>query len=47
LFGIFRYLHLIHHGEQGGNPTRSLFTDPILLSDVLLWAASVILIIYL
>ena len=47
LFGIFRYLHLIHHGEQGGNPTRSLFTDPVLLSVVLLWAAAVILIIYL
>ena len=47
LFGIFRYLHLIHHGEQGGNPTRSLFTDPVLLSVVLFWAASVILIIYL
>jgi 4-hydroxybenzoate polyprenyltransferase len=47
LFGIFRYLHLIHHREHGGNPTRSLFTDPVLLSVVLLWAASVILIIYL
>ena len=47
LFGIFRYLHLIHHGEEGGNPTRSLFTDPVLLSVVLFWAASVILIIYL
>jgi len=47
LFGIFRYLHLIHHRDQGGNPTRSLFTDPVLLSVVLLWAASVILIIYL
>jgi 4-hydroxybenzoate polyprenyltransferase len=47
LFGIFRYLYLIHHGEQGGNPTRSLFTDPVLLSVVLFWAASVILIIYL
>jgi 4-hydroxybenzoate polyprenyltransferase len=47
LFGIFRYLHLIHHHEQGGNPTRSLFTDPVLLSVVLFWAASVILIIYL
>ena len=47
LFGIFRYLHLIHHGEQGGNPTRSLFTDPVLLTVVLLWAASVVLIIYL
>ena len=47
LFGIFRYLHLIHHREQGGNPTRSLFTDPVLLSVVLFWAACVILIIYL
>lgn len=47
LFGIFRYLYLIHHGEQGGNPTRSLFTDLVLLSVVLFWAASVILIIYL
>ncbi len=47
LFGIFRYLHLIHHHEQGGNPTRSLFTDPVLLSVVLFWAAAVILIIYL
>ena len=47
LFGVFRYLHLIHHGEQGGNPTRSLFTDPVLFSVVLFWAASVILIIYL
>jgi hypothetical protein len=47
LFGIFRYLYLIHHGEHGGNPTRSLFTDPVLFSVVLFWAASVILIIYL
>jgi 4-hydroxybenzoate polyprenyltransferase len=47
LFGIFRYLHLIHHGEHGGNPTRSLFTDPVLLTVVILWAASVVLIIYL
>jgi 4-hydroxybenzoate polyprenyltransferase len=47
LFGIFRYLHLIHHDDQGGNPTRSLFTDPVLFCVVLFWAASVILIIYL
>jgi len=47
LFGIFRYLHLIHNSDHGGNPTRSLFTDPVLLSVVLFWAASVILIIYL
>lgn len=47
LFGIFRYLYLVHHHEQGGNPARVLFTDPVLLSVVLIWAASVIFIIYL
>ena len=47
LFGIFRYLYLVHQREHGGNPTRSLFTDSVLLSVVLSWAAAVILIIYL
>lgn len=47
LLGIFRYLYLVHRREGGGNPTRTLFSDPGLLSVVLLWAASVILIIYL
>jgi hypothetical protein len=47
LFGIFRYLYLVHQGEEGGNPTRLLFTDLVLLSVVLFWAASVIFIIYL
>jgi 4-hydroxybenzoate polyprenyltransferase len=47
LFGIFRYLYLVHQNEEGGNPTRLLFTDPVLLSVVLIWAASVIFIIYL
>jgi len=47
LFGIFRYLYLVHQNEEGGNPTRLLFTDGVLLSVVLLWAASVIFIIYL
>jgi 4-hydroxybenzoate polyprenyltransferase len=47
LFGIFRYLYLVHQSEEGGNPTRLLFTDLVLLSVVLFWAASVIFIIYL
>jgi hypothetical protein len=47
LFGIFRYLYLVHQKNEGGNPTRALLTDPVLLSVVLMWAASVILIIYL
>ena len=46
LFGIFRYLYLVHRREGGGNPARTLFTDPVLLSSVLLWAVAVIVIIY-
>ncbi len=46
LFGIFRYLYLVHQKKEGGNPARALFTDPVLLSVVLMWAGSVILIIY-
>jgi 4-hydroxybenzoate polyprenyltransferase len=47
LFGIFRYLYLVHQNQEGGNPTRLLLTDRVLLAVVLLWAASVIFIIYL
>ena len=47
LFGIFRYLYLVHRREGGGNPARMLFTDPALLASVFLWAATVTVIIYL
>jgi 4-hydroxybenzoate polyprenyltransferase len=46
LFGIFRYLYLIHQSKEGGNPTRLFLTDGVLLTTVLLWAASAVLIIY-
>ena len=47
IYGIFRYLYLVHKEEKGGSPTRLLFTDRPLLLDVLLWLASVILILYI
>ena len=47
LFGIFRYLYLVHERRGGGNPTRMLLTDAVLLATVALWAASVVLMIYL
>ena len=47
LYGIFRYLYLVHQHEEGGSPTRLVLTDPVLVAVVLLWAASAILIIYL
>jgi 4-hydroxybenzoate polyprenyltransferase len=46
LFGIFRYLYLVHRASEGGNPTRLLLTDRVLLAVVVLWAAAVVLIIY-
>lgn len=45
LFGIFRYLYLIHQKGEGGSPDRVLLTDWPLILDLLLWiiAAGVIL----
>jgi 4-hydroxybenzoate polyprenyltransferase len=46
LFGIFRYLYLVHQREEGGNPTQLLLTDQPLLVDVLLWLVAVALLLY-
>ncbi len=46
LYGIFRYLYLVHQREEGGNPSRVLLNDQPLLVAVALWAGTVIVIIY-
>jgi 4-hydroxybenzoate polyprenyltransferase len=46
LYGIFRYLYLVHQKEQGGSPTDVLLADRPLLVDVALWAVAVVLIVY-
>jgi 4-hydroxybenzoate polyprenyltransferase len=46
LYGIFRYLYLVHQREGGGSPADLLLTDRPLLACVALWAAAVILIVY-
>jgi len=46
LYGIFRYLYLVHQRDQGGSPTDLLLTDRPLLADVALWALSIVLIVY-
>ncbi len=46
LFGIFRYLYLVHQREEGGNPTQLLLSDRPLLADVLLWILTVALLLY-
>jgi 4-hydroxybenzoate polyprenyltransferase len=46
LYGIFRYLYLVHQRKGGGSPADLLLTDRPLLACVALWALSVTLIIY-
>jgi 4-hydroxybenzoate polyprenyltransferase len=46
LYGIFRYLYLVHRREGGGSPADMLLTDRPLLACVALWAVAVALIIY-
>ena len=46
LYGIFRYLYLVHRRDQGGSPAELVVNDRPLLVCVGLWALSVILIIY-
>jgi 4-hydroxybenzoate polyprenyltransferase len=47
LFGIFRYLYLVHQREEGGNPTQLLLSDRPLLADLFLWVLTATLLIYL
>jgi 4-hydroxybenzoate polyprenyltransferase len=46
LYGIFRYLYLVHQREGGGNPSELLVTDRPILACVVLWGATVIAILY-
>ena len=47
LYGVFRYLYLIHQKEGGGSPTRMLLNDKPILANVILWLVAVILIVYI
>jgi len=43
LYGVFRYLYLIHQKDEGGNPTKLLVTDAPLLTCVGLWIIVVLI----
>lgn len=47
LYGIFRYLYLIHQKGKGGSPEELIIKDKPLLIDILLWIGSIALILYL
>ena len=47
IFGVFRYLHLVHVEQRGGAPEDVLFSDRPLQIDLLAWGLAVVLIFYL
>jgi 4-hydroxybenzoate polyprenyltransferase len=46
IYGLFRYLFLVHRHGAGGNPERILLSDAPLLADVALFLGLVIWILY-
>jgi 4-hydroxybenzoate polyprenyltransferase len=46
LYGIFRYLYLVHQKDEGGSPADLLIADRPLLTCVTLWITAVVIIIY-
>jgi 4-hydroxybenzoate polyprenyltransferase len=46
IYGIFRYLYLVHLKEGGGSPAEMMLTDRPLLICVGLWALATAIIIY-
>lgn len=47
LYGIFRYLYLIHVRNEGGTPEDLVFKDKPLLLDIALWGLTALLVLYI
>jgi len=47
LYGVFRYLYLIHQEAKGGSPTEVLLSDVPILINIVLWFLSVMAIFML
>ena len=46
LYGIFRYLFLVHERQEGGAPEQLILSDRPLLASVFLWGVTSVIIIY-
>lgn len=47
IYGILRYLYIIHNNKKSGDPTEILVSDKPLLIDLVLWFISILFILYL
>ncbi len=46
IYGLFRYLFLVHRRDHGGRPEHTLLTDPPLLITIVLWALTAGIVVY-
>lgn len=46
MYGIFRYLYLVHQRRKGGDPSHLFVSDTPTLVNAILWAVTVCLVIY-
>ena len=46
LYGIFRYLYLVHRKDMGESPTGAFYADKPLFINVVLWAVAAVVILY-
>jgi 4-hydroxybenzoate polyprenyltransferase len=47
LYGVFRYLYLVHAKGEGGTPEDLVFGDKPLLIDIALWGLTALAVLYL
>ena len=46
LFGVFRYLYLVHQHQMGGSPTQIVFTDRGIQGIIALYVVLIVVLIY-
>ena len=46
IYGVFRYLYLIHSGRHGENPTNALTSDVPIIVNGILWVLACVYLIY-
>ena len=47
LFGVLRFLHIVSHRRRAESPTEEMLRDWAFLGNLILWAITVVLVIYL
>jgi 4-hydroxybenzoate polyprenyltransferase len=45
IYGVFRYIYLLHHQSSGGDPSKDLVRDPHMLTVLAAWLITTILLI--